>query len=130
MIAALSFADAIRRNIGQLSRAVFIDLRKAFDTVYYGELLDKLSAVGVIGPEHKLFPDYLRNRTQDVEFHGLSSNPKGMSIGVPQGSIIGPLLFILHVNDLPEATFECSILLYTLRIQFCFCSSSQASTIE
>ena len=44
MFAALSFADAIRRNIGQLSRAVFIDLRKAFDTVYYGELLDKLSA--------------------------------------------------------------------------------------
>ena len=82
------------------------------------KLLDKLSAVGVIGPEHQLFPDYLRNRTQDVEFHGLSSNPKGMSIGVPQGSIIGPLLFILHVNDLPEATFECSILLYTLRIQF------------
>ena len=77
--AALSFADTIRRNIdqGQLTEAVFNDLRKAFDTVDHGVLLDKLSAMGVIGPEHEWFTDYLRNRTQVVEFHGVTSNPRG-----------------------------------------------------
>ena len=66
--AALSFADTICRNIdqGQLTGAVFIDLRKAFDTVDHGVLLDKLSAMAVIGPEYEWFTDYLRNRTQVV----------------------------------------------------------------
>ena len=93
--AALSF-DTIRRNIdqGQLTGAVFIDLRKTFDTVDHDVLLYKLSAMGVIGPVYEWFTDYLRNRTQVVEFHGVTSNPEGVSIGVPQGPILGPLLFI------------------------------------
>ena len=72
--AALSFADTIRRGIdqGQLAGAVFIDLRKAFDTVDHGLLLDKFTIVGVSGPEHEWFTDYLRNRTQVVEFHGVT----------------------------------------------------------
>ena len=80
--AALSFADTIRRNIdqGQLTGAVFIDLRKAFDTVDHGVLLDKLSAMGVIGPEYEWFTDYLRNRTQVVEFHGVTSNPEAVCL--------------------------------------------------
>ena len=62
---------------------MFIDFRKAFDTVDHGVLLDKLTTVGVIGPEHEWFTDYLRNRTQVVEFHGVTSNLEGVSIGVP-----------------------------------------------
>ena len=108
---------------------MFIDLRKAFDTVDHGLLLDKLTTVGVSGPEHEWFTDYLRNRTQVVEFHGVNSNPEGVSIGVPQGSILGPLLFILHVNDLPEVVSECSILMYADDTVL-FYSSSQVSTIE
>ena len=85
--------------------------------------------MGGIGPEHEWFTDYLRNQIQVVEFHGVTSNPEGVSIGVPQGSILVPLLFILHVNDLPEAASECSILVYTDNTVL-FCSSSQTSTFE
>ena len=112
-----------------MSREIISCLCKAFDTVDHGVLLDKLSAMEVIGPEHKWFTDYLRNRTQVVEFHGVTSNPEGVSVGVPHGSILGPLLFILHVNDLTEAASECSILMYADDTVL-FCSSSQASTIE
>ena len=59
----------------------------------------------------------------------MTSNPEGVSIGVPQGSILGPLLFILHVNDLPEAVSECSIVMYADDTVL-FYSSSQVSTIE
>ena len=55
---------------------MFINLRKAFDTVDHGVLLGKLSAVGVIGPEHEWFTDYLRNRATVLEFHGVT-NPRG-----------------------------------------------------
>ena len=100
--AALSFSDNIRRNMdqGQLTGAVFIDLRKAFDTVDHAVLLDKLSNLGIVDKEHGWFTDYLSNRTQVVEFQGVTSTPEAISVGVPQGSILGPLLFILHINDL------------------------------
>ena len=128
--AALSFADTIRRNIdqGQLTGAVFIDLRKAFDTVNHDVLLDKLTEIGVLGHERDWFSHYLMNRTQSVEFQGVTSCPVGISVGVPQGSILGPLLFLLHVNDLPGMTSECSILMYADDTVL-FCSSPQASLI-
>ena len=72
--------------------------------------------------------DYLSNRTQ-VEFQGVTSNPKAISAGVPQGSILGPLLFILHINDLPEVVSECNILMYADDTVL-YCSSSQASVIQ
>ena len=67
---AEAFAEA-GIDQGQLTGALFIDLGKAFDTVDHGVLLDKLSTVGVIGPEHEWFTDYLRNGIQVVEFHGV-----------------------------------------------------------
>ena len=112
--AALSFSDNIRRNMdqGQLTGAVFIDLRKAFDTVDHAVLLAKLSNMGIVGREHDWFSDYLTNRTQVVEFQGVTSAPNTISAGVPQGSILGPLLFILHINDLLQVISECSKLMY------------------
>ena len=129
--AALSFADTIRRNIdqGQLTRAVFIDLRKAFDTVNHELLLHKLSNLGVIDDELAWFENYLQDRTQVVDYQGVSSDPEGVSVGVPQGSILGPLLFILHVNDLPEAVIRCNLLMYADDTVL-FYSASQASIIE
>ena len=106
------FATELWLDQGQLTGAVFIDLRKAFDTVDHAVLLDKLSNLGIVDKEHGWFTDYLSNRTQVVEFQGVTSTPEAISVGVPQGSILGPLLFILHINDLPEVVSECNILIF------------------
>ena len=112
--AALSLADTIRRNMdqGMLTGAVFIDFRKAFDSVNHDLLLQKLSYMGVLDKELAWFKDYLHDRTQVLDFQGVSSDPEPISIGVPQGSNLGPLLFILHVNDLPNVMNCCSMLMY------------------
>ena len=67
----------------------------------------------MLDDEHEWFRNYLQSRTQIVEFQGVSSAAEPVSVGVPQESILGPLLFILHPNDLPSAVVTCSILMYT-----------------
>ena len=99
--------------------------RLALNTV----LLDKLSNLGILDKEHGWFTDYLSNRTQVVEFQGVTSASEAVSTGVPQGSILGPLLFILHINDLPEVVSDCNILMYADDTVL-YCSSSQASVIQ
>ena len=84
--------------------AIFCDLRKAFDTVNHKILLKKLFRYGVRGQELNWFSSYLSNRNQFVSINGVCSSNKIISIGVPQGSILGPLLFILYINDLPECS--------------------------
>ena len=121
-----SFAAHICTSTG----TVFIDLRKAFDTVDHAVLLDKLSNLGIVADkEHGWFMDYLSNRTQVVEFQGVTSTPEAISVGVPQGSILRPLLFILHINDLPVVVSECNILMYADDTVLYY-SSSKASIIQ
>ena len=129
--AALSFADTIRRNIdlGLMTGAVFLDLRKAFDTVDHSTLLGKLFTIGVTGQEQNWFNDYLSGRSQVVGFNGVVSGSEPVTIGVPQGSILGPLLFILYVNDLPDVICNCSILMYADDTVL-FCSGSDVTKIE
>ena len=87
---------------GRMVGMVTLDLKKAFDTVDHSIVLDKLSHYGIRGVENKWFRDYFSGRHQASEVNGVKSDYLPIITGVPQGSILGPLIFIMYVNDLPS----------------------------
>lgn len=104
--ALLLLTEKIRTSIdkGLYSCGIFLDLQKAFDTVDHSILLNKLSHYGVRGLPLQWFTSYLSNRKQFVCIDNVNSNYLNISCGVPQGSVLGPLLFLIYVNDF----YKCS----------------------
>ena len=97
---------------GMLTGVVFLDLKKAFDTVNHTILLRKLNSFNLSPRTIDWFTNYLGNRYQSVKCLGTKSEEKPLLCGVPQGSILGPLIFILYINNLGDYLLDSSVSLY------------------
>ena len=100
--AIITLVDKVTKSqdIGDIVITLLIDLKKAFDTIDHRILLRKLYSYGIRGSMFKWMESYLTDRSQYVVFDGKVSQTRGIKCGVPQGSILGPLLFIISVNDI------------------------------
>ena len=126
--AVIHFVEHILQHMDKqkATGALFIDLKKAFDLVDHECLLYKLEHYGIRGQALCWFQNYLTNRTQRVKYADELSPSCMLNYGVPQGSVLGPLLFVLHINDLPKCVFS----MYADDTVIYFSSSNTGDIVE
>ena len=129
---AIELTDKILKGIDDkyISLAIFMDLSKAFDTLHHGILIKKIARYGINGIPLKWFTSYLAGPSQYVEIHGVSSSILSLSTGVPHGSILGPLLFLIYRNDIQNCSNYFNFILYMYADDTTFSNTIQMSSLS
>ena len=117
-------------NNKKYALTLFIDYQKAFDTVDHHILLSKLEAYGFRGPILRFLESYLSNREVMTKFNGKFSPTKTLSIGLPQGGLLSPVLFLLYINDLPNISNNFHPILYADDTTLCFSGSNISNLLS
>ena len=114
MHALMSLTEAIKDSIDhrKYGCGIVLDLQKTFDTVNHNILLGKLEHYGIRGVTCSWFKSYLTGRSQYVVVNGYASEPLSIRCGVPQGSVLGPLLFLIYMNELPNISKHLKFFLF------------------